>query len=53
MASHLVTLLLDRLVQQAADTLGYESAGRFVTMFRKALGTLLGRYMAERGAGQA
>jgi AraC-like DNA-binding protein len=35
-------------VQQVADGLGYESAGNFVTMFRKALGTSPGRYMAER-----
>ncbi|MGC1550272.1 MAG: helix-turn-helix transcriptional regulator [Rhodanobacter sp.] len=37
-------------VQQVADDLGYESAGSFVTMFRKALGTSPGRYMAERRA---
>ena len=37
-------------VQQVADELGYESAGGFVTMFRKALGTSPGRYMAERQA---
>lgn len=36
-------------VQHVADGLGYESAGSFVTMFRKALGTSPGRYMAERG----
>lgn len=35
-------------VQQVADRLGYESAGSFVTMFRKALGTSPGRYMAQR-----
>jgi AraC-like DNA-binding protein len=35
-------------VQQVADGLGYESAGGFVTMFRKALGTPPGRYIAER-----
>lgn len=35
-------------VQQVSDRLGYESAGSFVTMFRKALGTSPGRYMAER-----
>jgi len=35
-------------VQQIADRLGYESAGSFVTMFRKALGTSPGRYLAER-----
>lgn len=37
-------------VQQVAERLGYESAGSFVTMFRKALGTSPGRYMAERRA---
>jgi AraC-like DNA-binding protein len=35
-------------VQKIADALGYESAGSFVSMFRKALGTSPGRYMAER-----
>lgn len=35
-------------VQQVADDLGYESSGSFVTMFRKALGTSPGRYMAQR-----
>ncbi|VIO78965.1 HTH-type transcriptional regulator NimR [Bradyrhizobium ivorense] len=35
-------------VQQVAIDLGYENAGSFVTMFRKALGTSPGRYMAER-----
>jgi AraC-like DNA-binding protein len=35
-------------VQQVADGLGYESAGSFVTMFRKAFGTSPGRYMAQR-----
>ncbi|MFL9924087.1 helix-turn-helix transcriptional regulator [Herbaspirillum lusitanum] len=35
-------------VQQVADDLGYESAGSFVTMFRKALGTSPARYMAQR-----
>jgi AraC-like DNA-binding protein len=35
-------------VQEVADALGYESAGSFVTMFRKALGTSPGRYVAER-----
>jgi len=35
-------------VQQAAFALGYESPGSFVTMFRKALGTPPGRFMAER-----
>jgi AraC-like DNA-binding protein len=38
-------------VQQVADDLGYESAGSFVTMFRKALGTSPGRYMAQRRGG--
>jgi AraC-like DNA-binding protein len=36
------------LVQQVAGDLGYESVGSFVTMFRKALGTSPGRYMAGR-----
>jgi len=40
-------------VQQVADDLGYESAGSFVTMFRKALGTSPGRYMAQRRVGHA
>jgi AraC-like DNA-binding protein len=35
-------------VQQVADRLGYESAGSFVTMFKKALGTSPGRYITER-----
>ncbi|ACK49855.1 transcriptional regulator, AraC family [Methylocella silvestris BL2] len=35
-------------IQQVAADLGYESAPSFVTMFRKALGTSPGRYMAER-----
>lgn len=35
-------------IQSVALDLGYESAGSFVTMFRKALGTSPGRYMAER-----
>ena len=35
-------------VQKVAGDLGYESAGSFVTMFRKALGTSPGRYMAAR-----
>ncbi|QGZ66685.1 AraC family transcriptional regulator [Paraburkholderia acidisoli] len=39
-------------IQQVAIDLGYESAGSFVTMFRKALGNSPGRYMAERAAGQ-
>ncbi|WP_070107098.1 AraC family transcriptional regulator [Burkholderia plantarii] len=33
-------------VQEVADGLGYESAGSFVTMFRKALGTSPGKYAA-------
>lgn len=37
-------------VQQVSDALGYESAGSFVTMFRKALGTSPGRYITERRA---
>ncbi|MEN2978578.1 helix-turn-helix transcriptional regulator [Tistrella bauzanensis] len=37
-------------VQQVAADLGYESAGSFVTMFRKALGTSPARYMARQQA---
>jgi AraC-like DNA-binding protein len=35
-------------IQQVVVDLGYESVPSFVTMFRKALGTSPGRYMAER-----
>jgi AraC-like DNA-binding protein len=35
-------------IQTVAADLGYESAGSFVTMFRKALGASPGRYMTER-----
>ncbi|SDV50786.1 AraC family transcriptional regulator [Chitinasiproducens palmae] len=35
-------------IQKVADGLGYESAGSFVTMFRKVLGAPPGRYMARR-----
>ncbi len=35
-------------IQQVATDLGYESTPSFMTMFRKALGTSPGRYMAER-----
>lgn len=35
-------------IQQVAAELGYESVPSFVTMFKKALGTSPGRYMAER-----
>jgi len=38
-------------IQQVAADLGYESVPSFVTMFRKALGTSPGRYMAERHSG--
>lgn len=38
-------------VQTVALDLGYESAGSFVTMFRKAMGTAPARYMAQRLAG--
>ena len=38
-------------LQQVAFDLGYESAPSFVNMFRKALGTPPGRYMAERHPG--
>lgn len=37
-----------RSIQEVAGNLGYESVPSFVTMFRKALGTSPGRYMAER-----
>lgn len=36
-------------IQQAATDLGYESAGSFVTMFRKALGMSPARYMRTVG----
>ena len=39
-------------IQAAAADLGYESVPSFVTMFRKALGTSPGRYMAERHSGR-
>lgn len=39
-------------IQQVAANLGYESVPSFVTMFRKALGTSPGRYMAERRSSQ-
>lgn len=46
---HAVKLLADGAsIQQVAADLGYESVPSFVTMFRKALGTSPGRYMAER-----
>lgn len=35
-------------VQLVSDRLGYESASSFVTMFRKALGTPPGRYIAQQ-----
>ena len=38
-------------IQQVAADLGYESVTSFIAMFRKALGTSPGRYMAERHAG--
>jgi AraC-like DNA-binding protein len=41
-------LAAGRAIQQVAVDLGYESAGSFVTMFRKAFGTSPGRYMSER-----
>ena len=40
-------------IQQVAADLGYENAASFVTMFRKALGTSPGRYMAERHSGRS
>jgi len=39
-------------IQQVSADLGYESVPSFVTMFRKALGTSPGRYMAQRYAGR-
>src|SRR5215468_8561848 len=39
-------------IQQVSADLGYESVPSFVTMFRKALGTSPGRYMAERYSGR-
>jgi AraC-like DNA-binding protein len=39
-------------IQQVAANLGYGSIPSFVTMFRKALGTPPGRYMAERHVGR-
>lgn len=35
-------------VQQVSNDLGYESAGSFVAMFRRAIGTSPGRYMAQQ-----
>jgi AraC-like DNA-binding protein/mannose-6-phosphate isomerase-like protein (cupin superfamily) len=48
-----ITLALQSLsrgasVQSVATELGYESSSSFVTMFKKALGTSPGRYMAGR-----
>ncbi len=40
-------------IQQVAADLGYESVPRFVTMFRKALGTSPGRYVTERHFGRS
>jgi AraC-like DNA-binding protein len=53
-----ITLALQSLsrgvsVQSVASELGYESASSFVTMFKKALGTSPGRYMAGRLATEA
>ena len=39
-------------VQQVSNDLGYESAGSFVAMFRRAIGTSPGRYMAQRNVYQ-
>ncbi|OZI31064.1 AraC family transcriptional regulator [Bordetella genomosp. 10] len=39
-------------IQKVAADLGYENVPSFVTMFRKALGTSPGRYMAERHSGR-
>lgn len=35
-------------VQQVSNDLGYESAGSFVAVFRRAIGTSPGRYMAQQ-----
>ncbi|MDQ2080967.1 helix-turn-helix transcriptional regulator [Xanthobacteraceae bacterium Astr-EGSB] len=40
-------------IQTVAADLGYESVPSFVTMFRKALGTSPGRYMAKRHCGRS
>ncbi len=40
-------------IQQVAADLGYESVPSFVTMFKKAVGTSPGRYMAERHTAQS
>lgn len=49
---HVITgvqlLMQGRSIQSVAFDLGYESAGAFVTMFRKAVGTPPGRFLAER-----
>lgn len=52
-----IVLALQRLssgasVQEVASGLGYESAGSFVTMFKRALGAPPARYMAQRRAGR-
>ncbi|WP_425495208.1 helix-turn-helix domain-containing protein [Pandoraea horticolens] len=36
-------------MQQVAERVGYESARRFVTMFRKAMGISPGKYLAGQG----
>ncbi|WP_423173697.1 helix-turn-helix domain-containing protein [Stenotrophomonas maltophilia] len=41
-----------RTVQAVADHLGYDSAGAFVTMFRKTVGAPPKRFLAERGTRQ-
>lgn len=41
-----------RTVQSIADDLGYDSAGAFVTMFRKTVGAPPKRFLAERGTRQ-
>ncbi|HEY0466935.1 MAG TPA: helix-turn-helix transcriptional regulator [Polyangiaceae bacterium] len=40
-------------IQEVAANLGYESVPSFITMFRRALGTSPGRYMAERHSRQS
>lgn len=43
-------LISGQSVQQAAQTLGYDSTTAFITMFKKGLGQTPGRYLATLGA---
>ncbi|MBE7158354.1 MAG: helix-turn-helix domain-containing protein, partial [Rhodospirillales bacterium] len=38
-------------VEATASDLGYENVGSFITMFRKAMGSPPGRYIAAHGGG--